>query len=183
MAQLKLEDGRQLTDLEGIAAELASLSIRLDRWPVGEERELLALLSRPSLQDVEKERVLAGLDRYFLQLKESAGYQTRDLVVLHPDLPGLDGMLAKFDRCHTHDADEVRYIVDGEGVFGFVRPDGSQIELLVESTEYINVPAGTEHWFYLTPLRRIKAVRYFTNMDGWAPRYTGTPIRGRSAHG
>jgi 1,2-dihydroxy-3-keto-5-methylthiopentene dioxygenase len=179
MARLGLEDGRKLTDLKDIAAELAPLSIRLARWPLGEDRELLALLSRPSLQDAEKEQVLAGLDGYFQQLKESAGYQARDLIVLHPALPGLDGMLAKFERCHTHDADEVRYIVDGEGVFGFVRPDGSQVELLVEPTEYISVPAGTEHWFHLTPLRTIKAVRYFTNTEGWAPRYTGTTIRAR----
>jgi 1,2-dihydroxy-3-keto-5-methylthiopentene dioxygenase len=176
VARLTLQDGQQLTDLQRIAEELAALSIRLDRWPVGDGRELNALLSKPALEDAEKEQVLAGLDGYFQKLERSAGYRTRDLIVLHPALPGLDGMMAKFDRCHTHDADEVRYIVDGEGVFGFVRPDGSQVRLLVESTEYINVPAGTEHWFYLTPLRRIKAVRYFTTTDGWAPRYTGTAI-------
>jgi 1,2-dihydroxy-3-keto-5-methylthiopentene dioxygenase len=177
MARLKLEDGRTLAEVGPIGAELAPLSVRLDRWPVGDGPELRALLSRPSLVDAEKEQVLAGLDRYFQQLKETAGYQSRDLIVIHPELPGLPEMLAKFDRCHTHDDDEVRYIVDGEGIFGFVRPDGSQVELLVEAGEYINVPAGTEHWFYLTPLRRIKAVRYFTTTAGWTPRYTGTAIR------
>ncbi|HVE86454.1 MAG TPA: cupin domain-containing protein [Myxococcales bacterium] len=177
MALLTLEDGRTLADLQAISAELAPLSIRLDRWPIEGGREVSQLLARPSLGDAEKEQVLAGLEVYFRRLQQAAGYQSRDLIVIHPEMPGLEAMLAKFDRCHTHDADEVRYIVEGEGVFGFVRRDGSQVRLMVEAGEYINVPAGTEHWFILTPLRRIKAVRYFTTTEGWVPRYTGTVIR------
>jgi 1,2-dihydroxy-3-keto-5-methylthiopentene dioxygenase len=120
--------------------------------------------------------VLVLLDHTFQQLRESLGYQSRDLIVLHPDVPGLDELLAKFERCHTHADDEVRYIVDGEGVFGFVLPDGSQVELLVEPGEYVNVPMGTEHWFHLTKRKRIKAIRYFVDTTGWTPEYTGTPI-------
>ncbi|MEC4818987.1 MAG: hypothetical protein SAK29_37790 [Scytonema sp. PMC 1069.18] len=44
---------------------------------------------------------------------------------------------------------------------------------LIQPEEYINVPAGTEHWFYLTSAQRIKAVRYFTGTQGWVPQYTG----------
>jgi 1,2-dihydroxy-3-keto-5-methylthiopentene dioxygenase len=86
-------------------------------------------------------------------------------------------MLAKFDKVHTHSDDEVRYIIDGEGIFGFVLPDGRQVELTVETGDYINVPADTEHWFHLTEKRRIKAVRYFTSAEGWVANYTGTPVR------
>lgn len=176
MATLRLQDGRTLTDLDTIAAELAPLGIALATWPVGSDPEVRALLARPSLADAEKEQVLVGLDRYFRELQQSAGYAARDLIVLHPDVPGLDAMLAKFDRVHTHADDEVRYIVDGEGVFGFARPDGSQVELTVFAEEFINVPAGTEHWFYLTAARRIKAVRYFVDTSGWTPEYTGRAI-------
>ena len=144
---------------------------------MGGDPELARLLATPALDDDQKERVLAHLDGYFRELQSSAGYQARDLVAIHPDIPGLAGLMAKFETCHTHSEDEVRYIVEGEGVFGFVRPDGSQVELLVEAEEYINVPAGTEHWFHLTPLKRIKAVRYFTTTEGWSPSYTDTPIR------
>ena len=93
------------------------------------------------------------------------------LIVLHPEIPNLDAMLAKFNPIHTHSEDEVRYIVDGEGIFGFVRPDETQVELTVQPEEYINVPAGTEHWFCLTAARRVKAVRYFTGTEGWTPEY------------
>jgi 1,2-dihydroxy-3-keto-5-methylthiopentene dioxygenase len=179
MAILKLEDGTLLTNLDEIAQELAPLGIQLNHWWVGDNYHVRSLLAKDKLDDDEKEQVLQGLDGYFEELKRNAGYQSRDLIVIHPGVPNLDAMLAKFDSVHTHADDEVRYIVDGEGIFGFVRPDASQVELTVQAEEYINVPAGTEHWFYLTPNRRIKAVRYFIGTDGWVPEYTGKEIRFR----
>lgn len=179
MAILKLEDGTTYTQLADISRELAALNIQLNCWSVGEDLQLRQLLAQESLSSEEKERVLAALDNYFEQLRQTNGYQSRDLIALHPGITNLDEMLAKFDRIHTHADDEVRYIVDGEGIFGFVRPDGSQIELTVQPEEYINVPAGTEHWFYLTPARRVKAVRYFINTEGWVPQYTGKEIQFR----
>lgn len=181
MAILKLEDGTIYTQLADISRELTSLNIQLDRWSVGEDAQLRQLLAQESLNLEEKERVLAALDIYFEQLKQTDGYQSRDLIALHPGIPNLDEMLAKFDRIHTHADDEVRYIVDGEGIFGFVRPDGSQVELTVQPEEYINVPAGTEHWFYLTSTRRVKAVRYFIDTAGWVPQYTEKEIRFRQS--
>ena len=181
MAILRLEDGTTYTQLGDIARELASLNVQLNRWSVGDNPEVHRLLAKDALSDEEKEQVLEALDSYFEELKASAGYQSRDLIVLHPDVPNLDALLSKFDSCHYHTDAELRYIVAGEGIFGFVRPDGSQVELTVQPEEYINVPENTEHWFYLTPSRRIKAVRYFTTMEGWVPEYTGKEIRFRQA--
>ena len=176
MAILQLEDGTRYTDLDAIGRELAPLNLVLNQWPVGEVTAKL-LLAKASLSETEKEELLKSLDHYFAQLQQEAGYQSRDLIVLNPETPNLESLLAKFATCHTHADDEVRYIIDGEGVFGFVRPDGSQVELTVQPEEYINVPAGTEHWFHLTAMKRVKAVRYFTGTAGWVPEYTGTPIR------
>ncbi|AFY31865.1 acireductone dioxygenase [Calothrix sp. PCC 7507] len=173
MAILRLEDGTLHTDIQDIAHELAPLNIQLNYWSVGNHPELQRLLAQDSLNDAEKDQVLKALDSYFEQLQQTAGYQSRDLIVLHPGVPNLNELLAKFEPIHTHADDEVRYIIDGEAVFGFVRPDGSQVELTVQPEEYINVPALTEHWFYLTPARRIKAIRYFINTEGWIPQYTG----------
>ena len=181
MAILRLEDGTTYTDLSDISRELAQLNIQLNRWPVGEDPEIRNLLAQDVLNDSEKEQVLEALDGYFEELKQTAGYHSRDLIVLHPEIPNLDTMLSKFDRCHTHADDEVRYIVAGEGIFGFVRPGGDQVELTVQSEEYINVPANSEHWFYLTASRRIKAIRYFNGTEGWVPEYTGTEIRSKLA--
>ncbi|CDM97717.1 MAG: cupin domain-containing protein [Limnospira sp. PMC 1291.21] len=177
MAILHLENGATYTDLEDIRRELSALNVNLNRWPVGEDPEIRRLLGEASLDDNQKQQVLQSLDGYFKELQETAGYQSRDLIVLHPDIPNLDGLLAKFEQCHTHADDEVRYIIEGEGVFGFVGVDGGQMELVIEAEEYINVPAGTEHWFHLTDTKRIKAVRYFSNTEGWTPEYTNTKIR------
>lgn len=177
MAVLLLENGENHTQIEDIQNILAPLNVHLNYWSVGDNPTTLELLAKASLDDIEKEQVLQSLDSYFEQLKAEQGYHSRDLIVLHPSLPNLDALLSKFELCHTHADDEVRYVIDGEGVFGFVAPDGSQMELTVQAQEYINVPAGAEHWFHLTEKRRIKAVRYFSGTEGWIPEYTGTKIR------
>ncbi|HEY9625624.1 MAG TPA: hypothetical protein V6C78_35215 [Crinalium sp.] len=176
MAVLQLEDGTVYTELSAISHELAPLNIRLNSWPIGQNGELTALLTKAALTDDEKEQILVSLDHHFEQLQCADGYQSRDLVVLHPDIPNLDALVSKFNKIHTHADDEVRYILDGEGVFGFVRPDGSQVRLTVQPEEYINVPVGTEHWFYLTDAKRIKAIRYFTSTEGWVAHYTEREI-------
>ncbi|MBG1260708.1 1,2-dihydroxy-3-keto-5-methylthiopentene dioxygenase [Nostoc commune] len=181
MAILQLEDGTTYTQLSDILRELAPLNVQINCWQMGSDPKLSALLVQDILSDAEKEYVLKSLDIYFQEFATTAGYQKRDLIVLHPSVPNLDTMLSKFDRAHTHADPEVRYIIAGEGIFGFVRPDASQIELTVQPDDYINVPSGIEHWFYLTSLRQIKAVRYFTTTEGWVPEYTDTEIRLRPA--
>jgi 1,2-dihydroxy-3-keto-5-methylthiopentene dioxygenase len=176
MAILQLENGTTYQQINDINDELAPLNIQIQRWPVGENPQLSILLAQEQLDEKEKDLVLQHLDRYFQRLQATSGYQSRDLMFFHPQLPELDQLLAKFGRAHTHDNDEVRYVIAGEGIFGFVRPDDSQVELTVQAEEYINIPAGTEHWFYLTTDRTIKAVRYFIDTSGWTPAYTETPI-------
>lgn len=176
MAILQRQDGTVVTDLQAIQAALAPLGVRLNYWPTGGSARLQALLAQTALNEAEKEELLGHLDHCFQRLKDEQGYQSRDLIVLHEVLPGLGEILGKFDKCHTHADDEVRYIVDGEGIFGFVLPDRQQVELTVAAGDYINVPRDTEHWFRLTPMRRIKAVRYFSSTAGWVPEYTGTPV-------
>jgi 1,2-dihydroxy-3-keto-5-methylthiopentene dioxygenase len=181
MAILRLEDDTTYTQINDIQRELAPLNIEINSWQIKSDPKLSELLAIDILSDAEKEYVLQGLDKYFQELAKTAGYKERDLIVLHSNVPNLDAMLSKFDRTHTHADPEVRYIIAGEGIFGFVRPDGSQVELTVQPEDYINVPSGVEHWFYLTSSRQIKAVRYFTNTEGWVPEYTDTEIRLRRA--
>lgn len=175
MAVMYFEKRPETRDLNQIKEILAQLGIELSVWPPSLKAE--ALLRKESLTPEESEQVLAFHDSYFQKLKDEAGYQTRDLIVLHPNVPGIGDILAKFDKCHTHDDDEVRYIVEGSGVFGFCLKSGEQVKLKVEAGEFINVPQNTEHWFVLDQNRRIKAIRYFTSKEGWTPKYTKTATR------
>ncbi len=177
MAILRLEDDTIYTCGSDIQRELAPLNIQINSWKIGSDTKLNSLLAQNMLSDGEKDYVLEGLDKYFQKLAATDGYQERDLIVLHSNIPNLDAILSKFDKTHTHADPEVRYIIAGEGIFGFIRPDGSQVELTVQPEDYINVPSGVEHWFYLTSSRQIKAIRYFTTTEGWVPEYTDTEIR------
>ncbi len=180
MAILRLTDGTIYHDRADIDRELAPLNIQLQDWPISNDPELLKILDQPQLSAEDHNVVLDHLDHYFEQLRAS-GYQMRDLIDLYANLVGLDAMLARFNRSHTHADDEVRYVVAGAGIFGFVRPDRSQIELTIQAAEQINVPAGTEHWFCLTPEQRFVALRYFRDTSGWHPNYLDTPILFRTA--
>jgi 1,2-dihydroxy-3-keto-5-methylthiopentene dioxygenase len=177
MAQLKLENGKTLNDLTEIRNYLNPLGIELSHWPIEKTAVVGPLLQSDALDNEQKEVLLKVLDNKFEEQKNLYGYQTRDLIVLHPKVENIQSMLNIFNKAHTHSDDEVRYIIDGSGYFGFMMPDKEQVMLLVEAEEYIRVPKDTEHWFILSPEMRIKAVRYFTSKEGWVANYTGAPIR------
>lgn len=177
MAKLKLENGKVLTELEQIRSYLAPLKVELSHWPIEKTEKVGSLLLSEILNDHQKEDLLQSLDSRFEEQQQLYGYQSRDLISIYSTMPQLSELLAKFDKCHRHDDDEVRYIVDGSGIFGFVMPNAEQVSLTVEAEEYIRVPANTEHWFILDKSKRIKAVRYFTSREGWVAHYTGTTLR------
>jgi 1,2-dihydroxy-3-keto-5-methylthiopentene dioxygenase len=173
MARIIASDGTETTDFGLIQARLARLGITLNAWPAPAGERADALLAKQALSDAEKEELLGLVQNRFEELKRTNGYTTRDLIVIHEDIPGLADMLGKFDKVHYHTDDEVRYILAGRGYFGFVEPDGGQFLLEVSAGDYINVPANAEHWFEMRDSKRIKAVRYFIDTSGWAPVYTG----------
>ncbi|URD71619.1 1,2-dihydroxy-3-keto-5-methylthiopentene dioxygenase [Leptospira borgpetersenii] len=160
-----------LAPIEGtseVKSFLKERGIDYDHWKV--PYNVADLTDKEILADVEKEELLKKLDDRFETLKEKEGYQSRDLIVLHPNVSGLNDMLTKFDRVHYHTDEEVRYIVDGSGVFGFVLK-GEKFLVHVVKDDFISVPRNTNHWFYLDDKKRIKAVRYFQDMSGWVPNY------------
>lgn len=176
MAELRLQDGSRLSDPTEIAERLAPLGVTLRHWSLPETERARELLAAKTLADPEKEELLGFVDHRFRALAAESGYQARDLIVLHEDLPGLSEALARFADVHYHDDDEVRYVLAGAGYFGFVGEGGEQMLLKVVAGDYINVPARAEHWFVLGDAPRIKAVRYFTDKAGWVPVYTHTPV-------
>ena len=105
-------------------------------------------------------------------VKREQGYVDEDFVELGPATPNLDAICAKFDREHYHTEDEVRFVVDGEGIFD-VRDEGDErwIRIEVSSGDMIVIPARKYHRFHLTERKQIRCMRLFVNHDGWAPLY------------
>ncbi len=158
---IPLED-RTLTDTAEIADFLSQYGIWYRRFDgdVG------------SLDGCSTDEILAAFAAPIDQLKEEGGYVTADVINITPELPNLDVMLAKFDKEHWHDEDEVRFIVEGNGLFHISPEDGPVFRIEVGAGDMINVPRATRHWFHLCSDRRIKAIRLFQDMSGWTPHYT-----------
>ena len=118
------------------------------------------------------EEILAAYDSQITALSEQNGYQTADVIDIFPTTPNLDAMLAKFDKEHWHDDDEVRFIVEGLGIFHVNPENGPVIAVVVTAGDLLVVPKTTRHWFHLGQERRVRAIRLFQDTSGWTPHYT-----------
>lgn len=151
-------------DGETIAAELATIGVRFERWPTRPLADAAAILD---VYAPEIER-----------LKAEAGYQSVDVVALAPDHPDRAMLRGKFLSEHTHGEDEVRFFVDGEGMFT-LHEAGRVFNMLCTRGDLISVPAGMKHWFDMGPAPRFTAIRLFVNPDGWVASSTGDSIADR----
>jgi 1,2-dihydroxy-3-keto-5-methylthiopentene dioxygenase len=158
--------GVALRDRDEVTRFLASHGIEYERWSRGHEVPA----------DAPAEAILGAYAREIDALKSRGGYTTADVIDVKPDTPNLDMMLAKFSREHWHDEDEVRFIIEGRGLFHIHPPGGEVFAIEVEAGDLIRVPRGTHHWFDLCADRRIRAIRLFQDTSGWTPHYTDSGV-------
>jgi len=104
-------------------------------------------------------------------LKTERGYVEQDEIALLPDNPKLDEICAKFLDEHRHDDDEVRFVLDGEGIFDIRSTDDRWMRVFVERGDLIVVPANRFHRFRLTDQKTIRCLRLFKDSSGWVPHY------------
>ena len=152
--------GRTLTDADAIADYLRVIGVDYERWPTAD------------MSQDAKEEVLAAYRSEIQSLMKKGSYVTADVIDIKPETPGLDLMLDKFNKEHWHDEDEVRFIVDGHGLFHIAPPGGDVVSIEMEAGDLIRVPRGTLHWFNLCSDRRVRAIRLFQDPSGWTPHYT-----------
>ncbi|HEU0179256.1 MAG TPA: cupin domain-containing protein [Blastocatellia bacterium] len=162
------KENRTIERAAAIAGYLAGIDVDYEIW-------------EPSVAvaaDAPAEEILAAYSIEIDKLKESGGYITADVIDVKPQTPGLDEMLAKFNREHWHDDDEVRFIIEGRGLF-HLHPENSPVAAIeVEAGDLIRVPSGCLHWFNLCADRRIRAIRLFKDPAGWTPHYTASGVDG-----
>jgi 1,2-dihydroxy-3-keto-5-methylthiopentene dioxygenase len=114
---------------------------------------------------------------------EAGGYQTADVITINHLTENYEAIRAKFLSEHTHSEDEIRFFVDGQGLFWFhlEHSPGSEVfNVLCEKGDLISVPAGTKHWFDAgesDPF--VKAIRIFIDTSGWVPVYTESGVEKR----
>lgn len=167
MARVKIPERQQtLDDRDAVTRFLAEHGIAYERWESG----------RRVPADASADVVLQTYADKIDELKARGGYTTADVIDVTAATPNLDTMLAKFNREHWHDEDEVRFIVEGRGLFHIHPPGGPVFAIEVEAGDLISVPRGTHHWFDLCVERRIRAIRLFQDMSGWTPHYTDSGV-------
>ncbi len=160
---------RRITDPAEIKAFLANHGIDYDTWPLEDRVDPAA----------PADAILEAYGPEINVLKEKGGFVTADVIDVYPDTPNLDAMLAKFAKEHTHTEDEVRFILQGSGVFHINPGDQPVFGIEVHAGDMISVPLGTRHWFDLCKDRRIRAIRLFQDQSGWTPHYLEDGVHGR----
>ena len=163
------ENGEQtdtvIRNHDEIAAVLGEHGVEFERWDAG------AALADSAGQDEVLEAYRKDIDR----LNARYGFQSVDVVSLRPDNPQKEEFRNKFLAEHTHADFEVRFFVDGSGLF-YLHVGGQVLLVLCEKGDLISVPANTTHWFDMGANPDFKCIRLFTTADGWVGNFTGSDI-------
>lgn len=173
MSMLRIYD-EQARELErhtrhaDIAARLREIGVVFERWEA----------DRPLTPVATQEEVLAAYRAQVDKLNAGYGFTTVDVVSLRPDHPERAAMRGKFLNEHTHDDFEVRFFVEGKGIF-YLHAVDKVHAILCEQGDLISVPAGTRHWFDMGTAPDFKCIRFFTRPEGWVGNFTGSDIAQR----
>lgn len=119
----------------------------------------------------EEQFLLSLFEDEIATISEQRGYHSADVIALSPKTDGLDTVLAKFDKEHTHAEDEVRFTVSGRGIFAVRGRDGEMYSVEVQPGDLLAVPEGTHHYFTLCSDKQIQCIRLFTEKSGWVADY------------
>ncbi len=171
MAQIRIRpmnghEAQTLSAFDGQVAFLQKHGLQMERWPIE------SLDADKSRGEHGSAYILETFQAQIERLKAEKGYAEADVIALYPDTPNLDAILGKFDKEHYHTDDEVRFVVDGRGVFTIhSQVDDAVFDVEVHPGDLLVVPDGTWHWFELCEDKTIKCIRLFRDTSGWAPHY------------
>ncbi|RNM21251.1 acireductone dioxygenase [Dickeya undicola] len=155
----------QSRDAEAIKQQLSAINVYFERWQA--DRELSAT--------PVAEEVLSAYQHEIDKLVAEKGYQSWDVISMRADNPQKAALRTKFLSEHTHGEDEVRFFVEGAGLF-CLHVDGRIFQILCEKNDLLSVPAGIPHWFDMGSEPHFTAIRLFNNPDGWVAHFTGDAI-------
>lgn len=158
----------EYTRTADIARVLGEAGILFEQWQA----------TQPLTSQASQEEVLAAYADDVARLKQQYRFQSADVVALTPDHPDRAALRAKFLDEHTHSDFEVRFFVDGKGLF-YIHQQDKVYMVLCEKGDLISVPADTTHWFDMGTAPSFKCIRLFTTPEGWVANMTGSDIAGR----
>lgn len=160
-------ENKQIKDVSEIRSFFNQRNIFFDQWTCDVVFEDTA----------SQEEIIEAYSKDLKPFMEQGGYLTADVISINKLTENYDAIRNKFLAEHTHNEDEIRFFVDGEGTFWFHLENGEIFNLLCQKGDLISVPSGTKHWFDAGEVNPfVKAIRIFIDMSGWVPHYTGSGI-------
>lgn len=171
MAVLNIPDqNRSLTSEGEIRTFLNERGVFFDQWTCD------VVFQDTATQD----EILDAYAKDLQPFMQKGGYQTADVISINALTENYEAIRNKFLAEHTHTEDEIRFFVDGEGLFWFHLEGEDVFNVLCQKGDLISVPAGTKHWFDAGEKNPfVKAIRIFIDMSGWVPHYTASEIEKR----
>ncbi|MGR9100469.1 MAG: 1,2-dihydroxy-3-keto-5-methylthiopentene dioxygenase, partial [Gammaproteobacteria bacterium] len=151
-----------------ISAVLNGLGVQFEQWNA----------DRPLSATANQAEVLSVFEKDVERLNRQYGFQSVDVIAMRPDHPQKAEFRGKFLAEHTHSDFEIRYFVDGCGLF-YLHIEDKVYLVLCEKGDLISVPANTTHWFDMGAEPDFKCIRFFTTDAGWVGDFTGSGIAER----
>jgi len=109
-------------------------------------------------------------DPRLAQLRDDRGYSYADIITIHPDkLPDYEKKVKSFFEEHIHDAEEIRYIVDGSGFFDVRDKQDRWVRIHIKKGDLMTLPEGIYHRFTVDEKDIIHAMRLFIGQPVWTP--------------
>ena len=151
-----------------IQAELADRGIDFEQWPA----------PRDLPTGATAEAIVAAYQDDVERIQARWDFPLVDAIRITPEQSDPALLRRQFLAEHTHAEDELRFVVEGRGLFCLHVKD-EVLATLCERGDLIRVPADTRHWFDVGSLPLFCALRFFNNNQGWLAHYTNDPIAQR----
>ena len=159
------EQGTQYTDFATIQEHLHSLGVQFEHWNTDYQ---LAT-------DADQNTVLVAYREPIDKLKQKHHFQSIDVIHVSPEQPEKDEIRKKFLAEHIHEDFEIRFFIEGRGLF-YLHVAYKVYAVLCERGDLISVPANTTHWFDMGENPSFTCIRFFTVPYGWVANFTNNPI-------
>lgn len=157
-----------IKDVDEIISQMSALDIIFERWETP--------VNLPD--DADQDLILDAYKDSINTLNQTYGFDLVDVAILTPDNPNKAEIRQQFNFEHTHDDFEVRFFVEGSGLFYFHL--NKKVYLLrCEKGDLISVPAKINHWFDMGENPDFKLIRFFPTEEGWVANGTGSDIAKR----
>ncbi|WP_111976893.1 1,2-dihydroxy-3-keto-5-methylthiopentene dioxygenase [Algibacillus agarilyticus] len=149
------------TDLAIIAKALYKVGVLFEHW-----QTLDYIRVGESSEDI-----LAAYQSDIQRIKKHGEYSTVDVISLAKGNVSASELRAQYLFEHTHDEDEVRFFVKGQGLF-CLHIGGFIYQVLCQEGDLISIPKQIKHWFDMGSDPEFTVIRFFCNDSGWVAKST-----------